>query len=74
MKKHNEALNFPIVEESILDILLKNLDSSFACEIRKLWIDPSAFTVENFLGKGIRLKFCHYIFGIKILEQPLKTC
>ena len=55
IKRHNESLNFSSVEQSILDELIKTLDSSLACEIREFWIDPSAFTVENFLGKGIKL-------------------
>ena len=63
MKRHNENLNFQSVEESILDELLKNLDSSLAREIREFWIDPSAFTVEHFLGKGIKLKIFALYFG-----------
>ena len=63
MKRNDESLNFQSVGESIPDELLQSLDSSLACEIREFWIDPSAFTVEHFLGKGIELKIFALYFG-----------
>ena len=50
-RKMNENVN--IKEESPLEILLRNINPSLACEIRQCWIETESFTVENYLGKGI---------------------
>ena len=39
--------------ESVLELLLKNLDPNLACEIKDCWINPEKFTVDHLLGKGM---------------------
>ena len=68
MRRQNESLNFSSVEESSLEILLKGLDHTLACEIKELWIDPSAFTVEHFLGKGITVGLLCYISNCLVIK------
>ena len=39
-------------EESVVEILLKNLNPELACEIEECWIDPDSISIGHLLGKG----------------------
>ena len=42
-----------IKKDSPLEIFLRNINPNLACEIRQCWIEPEAFSIEKFLGKGM---------------------
>ena len=52
-KEKEQLMDQTPEEKNALDTLVCNLEPHVAEEVRKCWIDPSKFTAQQFLDKGI---------------------